>query len=352
MAPLSTPYNRFSSYGGYSSPYNSSFSSPYNSYSSPYSSYSSPYSSYSSPYNRYSSYSQMGGPMNPQGNTGPTATLDVLQQIIFAFSTFAQMLESTFHATQSSFFAMLGVADQFGHLKEYFKGIFSVVTMYGAFKDTLKGLVPFHSARGEIDAGEFDSFQMTTGRGAGGRRKPFSFKPLFLFMFAVVGVPYFFRWFRRKLEQAAREGHATRNTIAQNAASPQVDVTSPQDAATAGSMQAITFAKALHNFKARSTDELSLSKGDIVAIISRTDPSTGQESLWWKGKLRKGPVGWFPASYVTLLKKQPALTHKNSIQMTISNDATTAKESLMGAAEEKQVEANVNEFQAQTQQIQ
>ena len=44
-------------------------------------------------------------------------TFALLQAVVQTFGGFAQMLESTFTATHSSFFAIVGVVEQFGQLR-------------------------------------------------------------------------------------------------------------------------------------------------------------------------------------------------------------------------------------------
>lgn len=44
------------------------------------------------------------------------------------------------------------------------------------------------------------------------------------------------------------------------------------------------------------------SAGDILAILNRYED--GKLSEWWKGKVRDGPVGYFPANYVEMLEKK------------------------------------------------
>lgn len=48
---------------------------------------------------------------------------------------------------------------------------------------------------------------------------------------------------------------------------------------------------ALHNYEARSAEEISLKKGDIVTVVSR-DTTRG----WWRGEIN-GNVGKFPSNY-------------------------------------------------------
>ena len=50
--------------------------------------------------------------------------------------------------------------------------------------------------------------------------------------------------------------------------------------------------KALYEFKARSSDELSFNGGDIIAVTSKTVADG-----WWLGSNSKGETGLIPISY-------------------------------------------------------
>lgn len=52
----------------------------------------------------------------------------------------------------------------------------------------------------------------------------------------------------------------------------------------------------LFPYQAVNDDELTLSEGDIVNIVSKDAPDRG----WWKGELN-GKVGLFPDNFVQLL---------------------------------------------------
>lgn len=58
-------------------------------------------------------------------------------------------------------------------------------------------------------------------------------------------------------------------------------------------------AQVIAPYNATSTEQLSLSRGQLIMIRKKTD------SGWWEGELqakgRKRQVGWFPASYVKLM---------------------------------------------------
>ena len=56
----------------------------------------------------------------------------------------------------------------------------------------------------------------------------------------------------------------------------------------------LAFAHALHPFEAASSAELGLKKDEIVAVLGTTDPVTGLESEWWRGRTRDGHGGVVP----------------------------------------------------------
>ena len=68
----------------------------------------------------------------------------------------------------------------------------------------------------------------------------------------------------------------------------------------------LAFAHALYPFDPSSPLEISLGKGDIVAVLSTNDPVTGLDSEWWKGRTRDGREGWFPRTFVEVIQKKAA----------------------------------------------
>lgn len=64
----------------------------------------------------------------------------------------------------------------------------------------------------------------------------------------------------------------------------------------------LDFARALYSFKAESAAELSLEPNDLIAILSK-DASSG----WWRGRLKNGKTGYFPANHVEVIEKKATL---------------------------------------------
>lgn len=209
-----SPYNRFGS--GYS---------PYGSYGSYGGSYGGPYgggmgyggygSGYGSGYGGYGGYGYGmggGGPMgygmmgpygNPMDPNNPSLsqqleastaqTFAVLQSIVQTFGGFAQMLESTYMATHSSFFAMVGVAEQLGNLRNLVGSVLGLFGLFRWIKDLLMG-------RSRISR-EFEEFRKNPSPGAAGPSTPrLSRKPLVIFLAAMVGIPYLMHRLIRTLQ--------------------------------------------------------------------------------------------------------------------------------------------------------
>ncbi|KAF9111085.1 Peroxisomal membrane protein PAS20 [Mortierella sp. AM989] len=304
----SSPYNRMGM-GGYGSSYGSSYSSPYNRmgggmYGSSYGGYGSSYGAgaYGGGYggmNRMNmgmnGMNGMNGPMGPEEMTlmqrmeqGSAPTFQLIESVVGAFGGFAQMLDSTFMATHSSFMAMVGVAEQFGNLRGYLGQILSVFAILRWAKSLgyrLVGMKPPVNTQ-ELTAGNFQEFQA---------QPRFSKKPIVIFLLAVFGLPYLMGRLIRALSSGTPP-------VQQQGLLPGQE---GQAVATPASVspQSLDFARALYDFTpTNSQQELAFRRGDIIAILSRQDPM-GQDSLWWRGRLRNGEMGLFPSNYVEIINK-------------------------------------------------
>lgn len=216
-------------------------------------------------------------------------TFALLQSIVQTFTGVSQMLESTFMATHSSFFAMVGVVEQFSHLRN---ALGSVLGLFGLVR-WMKELITGRS--GSSMQGEFREF--INGKPVQGplgppAPKP-SKKPLIFFIVAIFGVPYAMSKLIKILNERAQEQQSQIGTV-------------PLDPST------LTFARALYPFAPSSPSELALKENDIVAIMGKLDPTTGMEvdprleveSEWWKGRTRDGREGWFPKNWVETLERR------------------------------------------------
>ncbi|KAI8826792.1 Peroxin 13, N-terminal region-domain-containing protein, partial [Fimicolochytrium jonesii] len=297
LSPYASRYGAGSTYGGYGSTYGSTYGGGYGAGGyggvGGYSRYGG--TGYGTmPYNRFG-----GGP--PYGPGGPgdmplsaqleqstQATFNTLDSIVQAFAGFAQMLESTFMATHSSFMAMVGVAEQFGNLKSYLGQLFSVMSLYRLAKRIyckLTGRAPPVDVA-SLNADSFKDFQ----EGKDGKKR--SKKPLWVFLLFTIGIPYAISKLFQRLQKQRLEAAANAPEGALPLVGPDGNRLGPQE------IRNLDFGRVLYDFNAENPGELSLPKGEIVAILSKIDPATGQPGLWWRGRLQAGQMGMFPANYV------------------------------------------------------
>ncbi|CCE63201.1 hypothetical protein TPHA_0E01070 [Tetrapisispora phaffii CBS 4417] len=125
MNSMNPPYNNNVGLSNYNSPFsnnngyftNDGYGMDYRSLNG--SRYGGMYShSYSYPYNNTSQQNNI--------TESTQATFRLLENIVGTFTSFAQMLESTYMATHNSFFSLISVAEQFGMLKETFASAFDI----------------------------------------------------------------------------------------------------------------------------------------------------------------------------------------------------------------------------------
>ncbi|KAI9490499.1 Peroxin 13, N-terminal region-domain-containing protein [Zychaea mexicana] len=282
----------YGGYGSYSSPY-SRYGSSYGGYGSSYGGYGG-YGSYGglggfgSPYSRFGGGGMMGGPGDEFGQQGgmessTRATFEVISQVVSAFGGFAQMLDSTFMATHSSFMAMVGVAEQFGNLQHYLGNLFSIYAWIRWFKRLFYRLTGREIPPELLEQPPQQEGQQRQLEGPEGQegeqqqqqQQPIRRKRSILFALAIfLGLPYALY----KLFQRARE-YNQRRLLLQG----------KEELATV-----------MHDFVAEGPMELNLRQGQTIFVTSKVDPATGHSSDWWQGRLENGAVGIFPANYVML----------------------------------------------------
>ncbi|KAJ4325825.1 Peroxisomal membrane protein PAS20 [Neodidymelliopsis sp. IMI 364377] len=300
--------------------------SPYSSYGGGYNSYSSPYSSfggmggmgsmygggYGGMYGGMGGmgmggmYGGMGGmpgdPNNPQSLTqsfsqSTQATFQLIENIVGAFGGFAQMLQSTYMATHSSFFAMVSVAEQFGNLRQTLGSVLGIYTVMRWIRTAIAKLTgrPLPAdAMGLTPAG-FAAFTGKLPDGSPAPPKP-SKKPFFFFIAAVFGLPYLMGKLIKALARSQEEAEK-RRMLENPQAGESVDPNK------------LEFCRALYDFTPDSNMsgmDLSIKKGDMVAVLSKSDPM-GNASEWWRCRSRDGRMGYLPGIYLeTIQRKQPA----------------------------------------------
>ncbi|CAP60141.1 uncharacterized protein PODANS_1_4570 [Podospora anserina S mat+] len=321
-AAYSRPYAASPYGGGYGSAYSSPYSSPYNRYGAMGG--MGGYGGYGS-----SMYGGMGGygggmygggmygggmpgdPNNPESltnrfNMSTQATFQMLEGIVGAFGGFAQMLESTYMATHSSFFAMVSVAEQFGNLRDTLGsvlGIFTLMRWIRTLIARITGRPPPVDATALTPAAfaRFEGRKLPDGSAP---PKP-SRKPLFFFLLAAFGLPMIMSRIIRGLAASAEEEERKRQIMAAQ------QVVDPNN---------LVFCRVLYDFTPANSGpaavqgvDIQVHKGDFVAVLSKSDPM-GNPSEWWKCRARDGRIGYLPANFLEVMRKpnEPIAAIKNT----------------------------------------
>ncbi|KAI0434995.1 hypothetical protein F5Y09DRAFT_157610 [Xylaria sp. FL1042] len=298
-SPYSSPYTRMGGMGGYG----------YGNYGG----YGGGYGGYGGMYGN-SMYGGMPGmmpndPNNPNSLTSrfgnsTQATFQMLEGIVGAFGGFAQMLESTYMATHSSFF-----------------GIFTLMRWIRTLIAKLTGRPPPADATALTPAAfaRFEGRQTPGSNGAPGQPRP-SKKPLIFFLLAAFGLPYLMSKAIRSLAASAEEEERKRmEAMGQNV---------PLD------LSKLEFCRVLYDFtpemgNATQGVDLAVKKGDFIAVLSKSDP-LGNPSEWWRCRARDGRLGYLPATFLETAKRpgQPVA----AIKAAASEPANSRTNSITSAS--------------------
>ncbi|GME25371.1 hypothetical protein GTA08_BOTSDO02468 [Neofusicoccum parvum] len=311
--------------GAYGSGYGSSYSSPYSSMGGMGGMYGGGYGS--SMYGRsmygggmygggmggygmgggmYGGMGGMGGmpgdPNNPQGLTqsfsnSTAATFQMLESIVGAFGGFAQMLESTYMATHSSFFAMVSVAEQFGNLRQTLGSVLGIFTLMRWFRTAIAKLTgrPPPASSKDLTPANFHSFNGRMPDGSPAPPRP-SKKPFIMFMLTVIGLPYLMGKLIRAMARSQEEEERRRLEAMPADQQQQMDPAK------------LEFCRVMYDFTPDNANavqgvDLTVKKGDLVAVLGKTDPM-GNASEWWRCRSRDGRTGYLPSPYLEVIQRR------------------------------------------------
>lgn len=235
-----------------------------------------------------------GMPMNgAAGLRDSTAqTFQLIESVVGAFTGFAQMLDSTYMATHSSFFAMMSVAEQFGNLRNSLGSILGIFTVLRWLKKLIAKFTgqPIANQSKSINANSFMKFQAN----GGARARP-SFKPLLFFLAAVFGMPYLLNKLIQSLASQQEQPRLDENgnpVLTDSVSGATIDPTK------------LEFCRAIFDFTPENPQiELELRKGDLVAIMAKEDLQ-GKPSDWWRVRTRDGRSGYVPSTYVEIIPRR------------------------------------------------
>jgi peroxin-13 len=121
-----------------------------------------------------------------------------------------------------------------------------------------------------------------------------------MFMVAVFGLPYLMGKLIKALARSQEEQQ--KRMMAEN----------PQAYGETLDPNKLEFCRVLYDFTPDTNMnsvqglDLAVKKGDMVAVLSKTDPM-GNPSEWWRCRARDGRMGYLPGVYLEVIKRsQPA----------------------------------------------
>lgn len=281
-------------------------------------------------------YGGMGGmPQDPNSLThgftqSTQATFQIIESIVGAFGGFAQMLESTYMATHSSFFAMVSVAEQFGNLRNTLGsilGIFTILRWLRTLFAKLTGRPPPADAT-SLTPSAFASFEgrkfLPDGSPANPPRP--SKKPFLFFIAAAFGLPYLMGKLIKALAASQEEEERRRAASGQLQIGPDGQPL-PQQI----DPSKLDFCRVLYDFTPETGAavqgvDLEVKKGDLVAVLSKSDPM-GNPSEWWRCRARDGRMGYLPGVYLEVARRpgQPIAEIKSASQSGSRTNSMTSQ---------------------------
>ncbi|KAI1004158.1 hypothetical protein K3495_g4054 [Podosphaera aphanis] len=259
-------------------------------------------------------YSGMGGmtgdPNDPNSLTNglaqnTQATFQMIENIVGAFGGFAQMLESTYMATHSSFFAMVSVAEQFGNLKNTLGSILGIFTLLRWLRTLLAKLTgqPPPADAISLTPNAYARFQGRKFHPDGTPINParLSKKPFLFFIAAAFGLPYLMGKLIKTMaaSQEEQQRRLTASRHMQIGPNGQL-IPQPIDPSK------LDFCRLLYDFTPETGAaipgvDLEVKKGDLVAVLSKSDP-LGNPSEWWRCRARNGRIGYLPQVYLEVAR--------------------------------------------------
>jgi peroxin-13 len=196
---------------------------------------------------------------------------------------------------------MVSVAEQFGNLRQTLGSVLGIFTLMRWIRTAIAKLTgrPLPASSKELTPASFAAFSGRAPDGSSLPAKP-SKKPFIMFMLAVFGLPYLMGKLIRTMARSQEEEQKRLMAADPMASGEPLDPNK------------LEFCRVLYDFAPDTTMaaqpglDLAVKKGDMVAVLSKSDPM-GNASEWWRCRSRDGRMGYLPGVYLeTIQRKQPA----------------------------------------------
>lgn len=119
-----------------------------------------------------------------------------------------------------------------------------------------------------------------------------------MFLVAVFGLPYLMGKLIKALARSQEEEAKRRQQLI----GPNGEQAASLDPSK------LDFCRVMYDYSPETQEsngiDLAVKKGDIVAVLSKSDP-TGNASEWWRCRARDGRVGYLPGPYLETIQRRP-----------------------------------------------
>ena len=206
--------------------------------------------------------------------------------------------------------AMVSVAEQFSNLRTTLGSILGIFTLLRYLRTLFAKVTgrPPPADATSLTPSAFASFQGLSSPSSPNQPPTPSRKPLLIFLAAVFGLPYLMTKLMRSLAaQSSQNQNQPYNPVLGPDGQPLPDDQQPHNQRIDPSK--LDFCRVLYDYTPENNPptpgiDLEVKKGDLVAVLSKSDPM-GNASDWWRCRARDGRVGYLPDVYLETVKRKP-----------------------------------------------
>ena len=225
---------------------------------------------------------------------------------------------------------MVSVAEQFGNLRNTLGSILGIFTLLRWLRTLLAKITgrPPPADATALTPSAFAAFQGLSPSAptlSNGQPAP-SRKPFLVFLLAVFGLPYLMTKLIRSLAKAHSQDPTNQPVLGPDG-QPLPDQ-APIDPSK------LEFCRVLYDYDPQTTNgaivdgvDLTVKKGDLVAVLSKSDPM-GNASDWWRCRARDGRMGYLPGVYLESIQRKQTKEIEEGRAMTMSDGNRSRTSSL------------------------
>ncbi len=201
---------------------------------------------------------------------------------------------------------MVSMAEQLGNLRHTLGSVLGIFTLMRWMRTLLAKITgrPPPADATALTPANFSNF-LSGGRapatlpdGSPAPARP-SKKPFIMFAIAVFGLPYLMGKLIRAMARSQDEEQRRQQE------QMSLTYTNPNGEQVPIDPRKLDFCRVLYDYTPTPNSggmDLGVKKGDLVAVLSKTDPM-GNASEWWRCRARDGQMGYLPSPYLEPIQR-------------------------------------------------